>query len=1197
MADTLRGRVTTDSGVPIPGAEVIATRAPDRAFKSDTTDKDGRYEIVFEAGTGDYLLHVSALGRTAVRIRVKTSAGEKLLAQDVQLKSSIPQLETVRVSAEKPKPEREAGVRQNEPGEAGKLSDGVTGSIAPADQGNLAAIAATIPGVSVTGSGVSVLGLDPSQNRTTLNGMSFSGADVPRAAYVNTRVTTSSYDPSRGWFGGLEIRNELQPGFIFTQTHLAFAADAPPLQLNDRLSRAAGQRFTNLIGSLGHSGSTASDRIDYAFGFEGGHRGSAATSLEDASDELLRQEGLSRDSANRLLSLLGNQGLSFGPGAAARVHNTDYFSFIGRLDRADRNPQTFEPEKTTWGVVGYARVAHNSAVGFNPVAVATHGGENVQQILSGQLVWSRYLHNREYLTTAKSAVSVKVDRTSPLLRVPSGNVLVTSDFTDLPGAITPVFFGGNSLLDRQTREWTWETTSSTRFYAKTRSPHRIDLNADSRVDGFTNHAPGNSSGTFSYNSLADLAANTPSVFTRTLNAPGTNVREWNGFASLGDYWRKSKTLQILFGARVEGNGFLDRPRYNPAIERTFGVRTDEIPASVHVSPRVGFTWIRVSAGEGMTFNGIGQFNIGPPSYLRGGIGEFRSMLQPSLLSPAMLGSGLPGGATYLTCIGPAVPTPDWPSYAIDPATIPTDCTNGLGSSTPFTDTSPNVTLFQQGYRPPRSWRGNLAYASTFHSLLYTIEGTYSLNLDQPGRTDLNFANTPRFALSGEGRPVFVSEGSIVSNSGALSSVEARKSSAFGMVSLNQSNLRSTSRQATLFVTPPPELMRRWFTSVAYSLSSNRALASGFDGPTFGSPLQREWSRGNLDSRHQIMIQAGRITRWASITLWTRIQSGLPFTPIVGSDVNGDGLANDRAFIFVPQNAPDPALETDLASLASRLPDRIRGCLTRQYGRAAARNSCEGPWTTTLNLQVNKSLRLGGELGSWTNVSLAISNPLGGLDQLLHGSDHLHGWGVAASPDPRLYTVRGFDSTSHRFLYEVNPRFGSTQSALNAVRTPFRLTLSVTMEVGPPMARQQLERWIGAGRTRPGPRLTAAELLSKFRRNVTDPYADILEESDSLLLSAEQEKAIEAAQADYKRAVDSLWTPLIDYLANLGRTFDSKEAIRRQEETIDAVWEFSRLDVQRTLGKILSPVQLKLLPWPAGYLYTETKQPHIRMFSM
>src|SRR6266699_3463244 len=91
-ADTLRGRVTTDSGAAITGAEVVATRAPDRAFKSATTDTAGNYLIIFEQGTGDYLLHVAALGRETARVRVKRTGTETTLSHDFQLKSSVQKL-------------------------------------------------------------------------------------------------------------------------------------------------------------------------------------------------------------------------------------------------------------------------------------------------------------------------------------------------------------------------------------------------------------------------------------------------------------------------------------------------------------------------------------------------------------------------------------------------------------------------------------------------------------------------------------------------------------------------------------------------------------------------------------------------------------------------------------------------------------------------------------------------------------------------------------------------------------------------------------------------------------------------------------------------------------------------------------------------------------------------------------------------
>src|SRR5439155_1717028 len=111
----------------------------------------------------------------------------------------------------------------------------------------------------------------------------------------------------------------------------------------------------------------------------------------------------------------------------------------------------------------------------------------------------------------------------------------------------------------------------------------------------------------------------------------------------------------------------------------------------------------------------------------------------------------------------------------------------------------------------------------------------------------------------------------------------------------------------------------WLVTVAYTLSDFRSLESGFDGSTFGSPRVREWGRAPLDARQQFVVRAGFGRNTTSFTLFGRLQSGLPFTPRVGADVNGDGLANDRAFVFDPL-ASDPTV-----AAATRAVSRHAGC--------------------------------------------------------------------------------------------------------------------------------------------------------------------------------------------------------------------------------------------------------------------------------
>ena len=71
--DLIRGTITSDSGKAIPDAEVIITRAPDRLSLTTKTDVAGHYTMEWAEGTGDYLVHISAVsGYVTFRKRVYT---------------------------------------------------------------------------------------------------------------------------------------------------------------------------------------------------------------------------------------------------------------------------------------------------------------------------------------------------------------------------------------------------------------------------------------------------------------------------------------------------------------------------------------------------------------------------------------------------------------------------------------------------------------------------------------------------------------------------------------------------------------------------------------------------------------------------------------------------------------------------------------------------------------------------------------------------------------------------------------------------------------------------------------------------------------------------------------------------------------------------------------------------------------------
>src|SRR5207302_6112471 len=99
--------------------------------------------------------------------------------------------------------------------------------LAPDQAGDLAAIGALGTGIMPVTGGISVLGLGASQNSITLNGVAFAASDIPRDAATRVRVTTSSYDPSIGWFSGARTQVDLVPGDLFTTRTAHLTADAP----------------------------------------------------------------------------------------------------------------------------------------------------------------------------------------------------------------------------------------------------------------------------------------------------------------------------------------------------------------------------------------------------------------------------------------------------------------------------------------------------------------------------------------------------------------------------------------------------------------------------------------------------------------------------------------------------------------------------------------------------------------------------------------------------------------------------------------------------------------------------------------------------------------------------------------------------------------------------------------------------------
>src|SRR2546430_13923214 len=201
----------------------------------------------------------------------------------------------------------------------------------------------------------------------------------------------------------------------------------------------------------------------------------------------------------------------------------------------------------------------------------------------------------------------------------------------------------------------------------------------------------------------------------------------------------------------------------------------------------------------------------------------------------------------------------------------------------------------------------------------------------------------------------------------------------------------------------------------------------------------------------------------------------------------------------------------MRTLLANAPSAVRTCLARQLGGIAARNSCTGPWQPSLDLQLNWRPDWFG-LDRRLTVSLVTVNLLGGLDEWLHGTAHLHGWGFSSSPDPVLQYVRGFDPAPQAFRYAVNDRFGAIAGANGGATVPFQLGIQARLTIGPDRTRDRLRSVFGGRRRGQGAsndRARAPDLAARFGPILPDPSSAIVGLKDSLQLAADQVAALQA----------------------------------------------------------------------------------------
>jgi hypothetical protein len=1160
--------------------------------------------VLFPDGGGQYRVRVRALGLAPQEVLVTRQADEDRLVADVLMTANPTQIAGVTIRGRQDVPR---DLERPTPGSTERLLTTDQAARLPIDPSDLLQLAlmspgvVSIPGSDTTPNAISIAGLSPGANNITLDGLTFGASQVPQEAVRSTRVITSSYDAGRGQFSGGLISSTTRSGTNTIQGNFSYALRDRELSIEGEDPSPAAQGYTQNQLSGGLGGPIVRDRLFWFGSLQLRRRDDVVPSLGNADAATLTRFGVSPDSVARFTNLLTQAGVApFAILADDRL--SDNASGIVRLDYLTEGGQSLSLRSDfRWSDTDPSRIG--------PLSLPQTGGSNKNW---GGGIAATLTSNfaGRFLNELKVYGSTDRRTGRPLLVMPAGRVQVASELEGGETGIATLTFGGNTGLPQDGETKSLEATNEVSWLTDN-GAHRFKLGALVNISQFTEDVTTNRWGTFTFNSLVDFEAGRAAMFTRTLTPRLREGAGTNASLYLGDVWRASRSLQLTYGVRAEGSRFGRTPEYNPAVEQAFGYRTDHVPTEFHLSPRVGFTWtlgmppqFRPIAGDAARpAFAPAQLNRGPLVILRGGIGEFRSAPSTQLVAAAAGATGLPNNESQLVCIGSGVPVVNWAQFVTNPASVPTQCAAGQPSQVPTT--RPNVAVFGEDFAAPRAWRASLgAQRQLRQRFNLNVELSYSRGVAQTGYRDVNLSSDPRFTLSNEGsRPVFVDAATIIPTTGATSFLASRVDPGFGQVLVTNSDAKSDSKQMT--VSLGGITTRGAIFNVSYTLARSKDQGSGsgfgrFGGGGFGglggattagNPNIREWATSDFERRHSFV---GSIT-WPfgqalEVTAFGRMSSGAPFTPIVGSDINGDGARNDRAFLFDPASASDPAVAVGMQRLLSNSPDAVRSCLTKQLGQVADRNSCTGVWQPSLDLQMNWRPNFWG-LNRRLAISVVTVNALGGLDELLHGSNSVRGWGQFRGQDNTLLYVRGFDPASQQYRYEVNERFGAARNGANGIRVPFQLGINARYTLGPDRMREMIQSMRGGGMGAGGRggaggpggpgglgaagRAMGPEGIANMVA-AANPVSAVIQLKDSLALTPEQLGRLQLVSDSVVARNTALGAELRKIVQDAGANPDMGALFARIRPVTERVQK-SNADAMREVEKVLTSEQWAKVP--------------------
>ena len=862
----ITGSVTDNSGAAVPGVSVTATNVATNASRTVVSNSAGRYEVALLV-PGIYRVNADLAGFQAVKSQVTVNVGSTVTF-DVTMKAAV--TETVTVSAAAP-------VIETTKSEVSSVVNDTAITNLPTNGRNFIDFVLTTPGVvrDPRSGDISFAGqrgtlnsvvVDGADNNNTFFGQSLGRTGSGRAPYQFSQdavkefeVNANAYSAEYGRAGGAVINVITKSGSNDVRGALFDFYRDRKYRANDYLNQLRGlpkspYHFNQYGGSAG--GPIVRDRHFFFVNYD-----AQRNSIPNATS--LGISSFPSDAASQAtLTLLRARALAY-----SQKQNQDVYLIKTDSELTTNNHLSLRLNQQNFTGANFENGGLQSA--------AEHTGDSLVKTNTlsgvGSTIFSNTLFNEVRGQYAKDREPGKANSDQP-------------EATVRQGGSTVLVIGRNSFSPR-------ETTIQRRQIADTLSylwlNHTLKGGFDYNKDKIFNFFPGNFSGVYVFNSLADFP-NTPSSYLQNFPGAGTsggtthpNLTDTSLFVQ--DEWRAMSSLTVNLGLRYDKQTIAQPSIKNPDPQlAAAGLDTSRIREdNNNIGPRLGIAWTPGAS---------------PRTVVRAGYGIFYGRTPAIMIGTAHSQNGI----QVLSINFPAAQRPVWPNrFDTLPASL---------ASLPQ-----NIFVFAPNFQNPKVQQSSFGVEQQIGAnMSFGVSYQYVKGSDLPRTTDINVASPTTVNI-----PVFDTSGTQVGTA-AVQRYTSRPFTAFNRVLEFQSTGHSKYNGITFDLNK--RFSTNWQARLAYTYAKAKddhpdatIVVPGVDDAREAQDafnLGDEWAYADTDVRNRVVLSGVWNIRYfdemksligrAALSGWSlsaivSYQSGQPYTAVVTGDLNNDlNTSNDRA---------------------------------------------------------------------------------------------------------------------------------------------------------------------------------------------------------------------------------------------------------------------------------------------------------------